>query len=1167
MELTPEEWNKVKKLFELALQLEPSARSSFLAQNCHEDEVLRSFVEKLVACHEQAGSFLVNPTIASQGSPFSDKCGATFNSGDVLASRFTIIRLIAKGGMGEVYEAEDLELREQVAIKTVRLDVLQQPRALERFKREVHLAKQVTHPNVCRIFDLVRHRPPGAMSESDDVYFVTMELLDGETLSDRLQRTGRMPTEEALPLVIQMATALAAAHDAGILHRDFKPGNVILVPSQGAEQVRAVVTDFGLASRPSNDSSVSLTPTATNDACGTPAYMSPEQIEGREITLASDIYALGLVMYEMVTGARPFEGDTPITIALRRLTETPPSPRTLVPDLDDAWQTVILKCLARDPGSRFGTAEGVAKALSGEQVVSQLPFRGARFGVFLVFATAIVTAATLYGLRLWNNLHENATAHHTVPIKARRSVAVLGFKNLSERPDKAWLSTALSEMLTTELAAGDKLRAIPGEDIAHTRIDLSLPNVDSLGKDTLVRLRSNLGSDVVVLGSYLEMGTETAGRLRLDVRLQDAIAGETIAHLSETGTESGLLDLVSRTGAELRERLGVSSVSEIDAARIRASTSTNPEAIRLYAEGLSELRLFDALTARDLLQQAVTVDPKYALAHSALSAAWRELGYDGQAKEESKIAFELSGSLSTEERLGVEGQFRSASNEWDKAVDVYKRLFVAFPDNVEYGLRLAAAQRSAGDAESALATLNVLRALPPPLSADPRIDLEEARTDESLSDYDKAHSAAARAAEKSEAFGARLLLAASRELEGNAVDSLGQHEEAIAAYERAKQLYAEAGDRGGSAAVLKDIGATLYEQGNLAAAERMFEQALASSGRIGDKEEAAMILLDLSNVAADRGDLDRAKMELEAALGSFRETGDKARVGHALTNLAFIFYELGEYTRAKAQSDQSLAIAREVGDKYGQEACLCGLGDILIRMGDIGESKNRYQECLAMAQEIGDKKASILGLQGLGDLLLTEGDVAAARQKQEQALKIGREIDEKGSAAQVRLSLARVALAEDRPAEAEDNARKAAEEFHNEKSVEFETWANAILAQAFVADGKVGEAQQTITNARKTSRKSQDRALRIYFAIADGQVTAAAGTVAEAEKILNVAIAGASKLGCIPSEYEARLALGEIEMKSGRFGAGREQLRQLEKDARAKGFRLLAKKAAVAQGS
>ena len=290
----------------------------------------------------------------------------TFQAEQLVADRFRIVRFVAGGGMGQVYEAEDLELHQNLALKTIRPEIAQDERAIARFKREAFLARQVTHPNICRIFDLFVHRPPTVDGvAAPPITFVTMQLLTGQTLAERL-RAGRMPAEEALPLIVQMADALDAAHEVGVVHRDFKCNNVMLLPQSGGP--RAVVTDFGMAWRAGEDPDKRGTsPTLPGEILGTPDYMAPEQLEGGKVTPATDVYALGLVMYEMATSVRPFWASSPMASAVKRLTEPPRPPRELAPDIDFRWDAAIMRCLARRPEDRFQRAGDVVAALRGER--------------------------------------------------------------------------------------------------------------------------------------------------------------------------------------------------------------------------------------------------------------------------------------------------------------------------------------------------------------------------------------------------------------------------------------------------------------------------------------------------------------------------------------------------------------------------------------------------------------------------------------------------------------------------------------------------------------------------------------------------------------------------------------------------------------------------------
>src|SRR6266511_934993 len=543
---------------------------------------------------------------------------ATFHAGDILSHRFKIVQFLAQGGMGEVYEAEDLELGRRVALKTIRPEIATEPRIIQRFKREITLSLKVTHPNVCRIFDLFHHRMEWGTVDAE-LGFLAMELLRGETLASRLRAVGRMTSVEALPIVEQMAAGLAAAHHAGVVHRDFKSANVILVPADEdghheSNGQRAVVTDFGLARSVAGGEGLST----GLGMVGTSAYMAPEQVEGGEVTPAADIYALGVVLYEMVTGVKPFVVDSPLSTAMKRLKERPASPRVHVPDLDPAWEGVILRCLEPVPVDRFASAEEVIQALNGDPVaLAKRPSRNrsrrtaaiAGLAVLLFVGSVLAYRALVAGRAA--TTASGAAARPEAPVSVRRSVALLGFKNLSGRPERAWLSVALAEMLSTELAAGENLRTIPGENVARMKIELALADAESLAADTLGRIRTNLGTDLVVLGSYLASGDQGSQKIRLDLRVQDAEKGETVASLTETGTEGDLSELVSRTSGHLREKLGIGALTDAQAKAARAAMPRDPRAAQLYAEGLSRLRHFDALKARDHLEKAVAAEPGF----------------------------------------------------------------------------------------------------------------------------------------------------------------------------------------------------------------------------------------------------------------------------------------------------------------------------------------------------------------------------------------------------------------------------------------------------------------------------------------------------------------------------------------------------------------------------
>lgn len=283
-----------------------------------------------------------------------------------IAGRFRIVRFIDRGGMGEVYEAEDLAIRTRprLALKIIREEISSNAAVVAHFEREVELSKRVTHPNVCRTYDLGIDQRLDAAGRPVTVLFLTMELLLGETLAGRLRDRGPLSRTEALPIICQIAAAIDAVHAAGVVHADLKPSNIMLTPQAGGA-VRAVLTDFGLAAACVTDNSCGHD---AGDALvgGTPDFMSPEQVLRGPIRPASDIYSLGVIIYRILTGQLPFDGGCSTERMRRRLTEDPVPPGRYA-ELDPRWERAILKCLAKDPAQRFERAyDAVAAMLTPE---------------------------------------------------------------------------------------------------------------------------------------------------------------------------------------------------------------------------------------------------------------------------------------------------------------------------------------------------------------------------------------------------------------------------------------------------------------------------------------------------------------------------------------------------------------------------------------------------------------------------------------------------------------------------------------------------------------------------------------------------------------------------------------------------------------------------------
>ncbi|HYU34019.1 MAG TPA: tetratricopeptide repeat-containing serine/threonine-protein kinase [Thermoanaerobaculia bacterium] len=1147
--------------------------------------------------------------------PVRREAAPSFAPGTLVAERYRIVRFIARGGMGEVYEVEDLELRERVALKTVRPEVAHDEMAIERFKREIQLARRVTHPNVCRIFDVSHHRPDG---NAAGVIFLTMELLQGETLAERLRRTGPLPPHAALPIVRQVSDALNAAHQVGVVHRDLKPGNVILAEGRGG--VRAVVTDFGLARREKGEDAQGLTLTGAAGVVGTPAYLAPEQVEGKPATPAVDIYALGIVLYEMLTGTVPFLGDSALSTAVKRLQEAPPSPRVHVPGLAANWEAAILRCLAREPAARFATAPELVEALVGSPasalaalVPPSAPSAPAipdarpapppqrrnrlQLGIFaaLVLVAVAVGAIRFLQWRARQMEPRQRLALLTEKVTPRPSVAVLGFKNLTGTPGTEWLSAGLAEMLSTELASGGKLRIVAGENVARAKVELRLGDSESLARDTLARLRTLLGTDAVVLGSYATVDGPAGRTIRLDLRLQDTTRGETTARVAETASESELFALVGKAGERLRRELGAGA----DAGKVaRVSLAASPEAARLYAEGIQKLRLFDPVGARDLLARAAAADPGNALAHSGLAASWAALGYDGKARAEAKAALDLAGGLPEEEKLLIQGRYYETVQDWGQAVEIYWNLFSLFPDNLDHGLRLAAAQTAAGRAEEALDTAQALRSLPAPTSQDPRIDLAEAAAAGARADFKRQQAAAARASARGTAQGSPLLVAQSRLLECRALRNLGQAEKALAACEEGRRLYADAGDRSGVAEALTHAANVLYDRGDLPGADGLYEQALAtyrelgnrggeagalnniavvlkSQGNlsqarenyrqvldicreIGSRSGEAFALNNLAGVLVRRGELEEAEKLFTQALAIRRELGDRGGEAYALDNLGVVLRQRGNLSEARARHEESLRIRREIGQKIGEVASLNNLGTVLLEQGELEAARRNFQSSLALCRETGNRSASAYSFFGLGEVLARGGDLEEARKRHQAALSLREELGEKGTAAESRLALANLMLDSGEAAPAERLARTAADELARQGNEDTQALALSTAALAAAAQGDAIRASQTIDQAALLLGAHQDLRARLLVEIRAARL----GRSPRPELALDQVIQQAEKAGLLGPQLEAQLALGKLEIEHGRIAEGRERLATLQREANTLGYKLIARKAA-----
>jgi len=841
------------------------------------------------------------------------------------------------------------------------------------------------------------------------------------------------------------------------------------------------------------------------------------------------------------------------------------------PDFDPRIDNIVrveanrLRTKLRDYYEHFGGAD---------PVWIELP-KGAYMPVFQAVSPPAVTPvqpiskSALPGRLLWAALIAIAMAgiagywyvhQRAAPTtKLRRSIAVLGFKNLTghDAAEAAWLSTALSEMLTIDLAEGEQVRTIPIDSVSQMKRDLGITESDGLMPAALDRVRRHIGADLVVLGAYTALPDQDTAQIRVDLRVQDAGTGETVATVSETGTERSLFDLVGRAGAQLRRKLGLPDSPREPSAL--AALPSAPGAMRLYAEGLQEFRQFNAIAARELLERAVQTDPSNPLAYAALADAWHALGYDGKARESSQRAYELAAHLNQVERLEIEGRFRNYANQRDEAIRIYQNLCQMMPDSIDDGLMLAGIQRLNSKPRDALRTIERLRKLPSPLGNDPRIDFEHAGVLGDLSDFRGAREYAAVAARKAKAQGERRLYAKARLFESGALQNL-----AIPGFgavrEEARSLCNELGDK---ACVLSALRVEANEMVFSAPlhAKQLYEEGLKVSGEMGFQTETMNLLNGLGMALVNLGDLSAAekrileKIEVCRGIGYVRE----AKLGEI--DLASIQKVQGRLKEAAAGYEDVIQFARDTGTLVeGLGDALLGLGGLLRLQGRADESRRHAQEALAVLRQVGVPFEVASALSLVGDNLTDAGDLAGAQKDYEDAGKLLEQYSNTTASEWKHLYLASALLAAHQPALAQAHASSAIRELQTVKDFEGEPLARVLLIQALLTQHKTGEA---IDAAREADAAASNRYPypRVVMGVALARAEAAAGHPADALRRLSSVVADASRLGCERIALEARLAHGEITAQSIKLSAGKAELAAVARDAEARELAAIAREA------
>lgn len=606
--------------------------------------------------------------------------------GSTFAGRYQIIDELGKGGMGRVYRVIDKKLGEEIALKLIRPEAASDKVALERFRTELKAARQIVHKNVARMFDL---------NEEKGVPYITMEYVKGENLRRLIKKMGRLSPEQAVPIARQVGEGLAEAHRLGVLHRDLKPQNIMI-----DEEGKARIMDFGLARFLKSDGT-----TETGVVVGTPAYISPDQVEGLEIDGRSDLYSLGVVLYEMVTGRTPFQSETGLSLALKHVIETPKDPREINAEIPEALSRIILKCLEKDREIRYQTAEELITDLN--QVETDLKTREVLSRpkklswkkawqraqdlrlpqIFIIVAILVIA-----GYFIYQQLAEPGG------LSWRRTIAVLPVEDYSPLQDQGNLCLGLQDNIITKLSSIPGLRPLPM---------LSVADYEYSGKGAQ-RIGQELGADYL-LRLTLQVEEE---KIRLKAELIDAKRNFVFQSYQVDRDKESFFALED----EIPRYISRALKKQLDEKQLNTRKLREPidvEAFFYYLEGMRLLEEVYPSTRREedfnegvrMYEKAIRIDPNYALAYWGLGNAYEALYHGARDPEERERALENmfknydeAHSLNptfAETNLGL-GWAYFNKTENDRAFQCFQRALELDPDNPVVNVDAGAFLRSIG---------------------------------------------------------------------------------------------------------------------------------------------------------------------------------------------------------------------------------------------------------------------------------------------------------------------------------------------------------------------------------------------------------------------------------------------------------------------------------------
>ncbi|PWB70112.1 MAG: hypothetical protein C3F15_14235 [Holophagae bacterium] len=1107
-----------------------------------------------------------SPAAAPRGSVPSRP--GLLEAGAVLGGRYRIEGRLGVGGMGAVYKARDLELDRDVALKVIRPELEADPEVLARFKQEIILAREITHRNVVRIFDL---------GQADGIKFISMEFIAGQDLTGIIRERGPLPVDEATDIVEQVCLALDAAHQQGVVHRDLKPQNV-MIDSDG----RVVVMDFGIA-RSLQSSSM----TQTGALLGTPDYMSPEQVKGEPVDARTDIFALGLIYYEMLTGRLPYTGDTPMATMFKRTQVKATPVRDFKPDLPPFVSDVIHRCLELQVHKRYQSAREILQDLTawrggtaltiGPTVRALRPTTTAgskrlRRGVVVAAAVAVL-ALIAAAVAFWPRGEEvragQSGAGVPAPAADAASLAILPFRNATGDPALDWLGDGLAEMLRSDVGQSASLRTVSSDRVHQILRDLRLVPGAQLEEVTLRRIAEFGNAETLVWGQFARLGEQ----IRIDATVRDFERHSTVSLKAEAASESELLAAIGSLAAEVRDSLAVSRAGrrELEQQAFLPS-SESIAALRQYNEGLALLRAGNNLEAVTRFEASTQEDPTFALAHSRLAQTYDRLGRSEKASEASRRAVELAEGLPDAERYLILAQNASLAGDDEAGIDAYSNLLRMHPNDPDLHYELGVLYEGQGDFDQAREQLGVA------LQADPRnvtaqlalgrVLIKSGSAQDALAPLNQALSLAIQA-DNAEAKANTL------QALGVAYKFLGRPDDALANFRESLAIKREIGDRRGAAASLSEIAALQRLAGDPDGARESYNEAIAIRRDIGDDQGLGLLLLRRGDLEAAGGNSEQALADMREALRIQIEIGDELNQASSLTSIGTIYDQRGEYSESLIYYQRALSIRDRLGNPSEIADALHNIAETYTCLGRYREAQDHYLRALEQRRIATDEAGAAYESYSLGRVYSYQGRYAGALAAVDEALEIFRRLgntgpwyvetlafrgsalallgrfDEAAPVLEQALGLARglgddaiIAQALTFSADREFYAgRAAAAERLDRQAVEAATASGdpylMLTARAnLVRDGRAGgKAAALIPAIEGLLREAQSRGAKVVVTSCNlgwSAALLAAGKPAEAEEQARRALGGAEDMGALALVAQSHYLLAEAAAAQGR---------------------------------